>query len=69
MKILKSNTNQVFDTENIDSIESYSGEKMIDISKSLHQNIETTVCQFLAGYFPVAHTIFDNFKNSYYWLL
>jgi hypothetical protein len=54
MKILKSNTNQVFDTDDINFLDSYTV-----------QNQELTDYEFLQKYFPLEHSIFHNFSNSF----
>jgi len=68
MKILKSNTKEVFDTGNLDSIKKFNGEKP-DLSKALHQNHNTTDFEFLKQYFPLNHSIFEDFKESYYYII
>ena len=69
MKILKSNTNQVFDTDDINHIENYKGKSPTDISKSLHHNHELTDYEFLSKYFPTNHSIFDEFSKSFYFVI
>ena len=69
MKILKSNTKEVFDTDNIDFVGIYSGEKP-DISKSLHlYDKELTDYDFLKLFFPEQHKIFKNFGGSFYYIV
>jgi hypothetical protein len=69
MKILKSNTLQVFDTDDINFIQSYKGNEPSDISKSLHHNHELTDHDFLSEYFPANHQIFNDFSKSFYWVV
>lgn len=68
MKILKLNTKEVFDTENVNLIEIYQGKKP-DISKALHQNHELTDYEFLQQFFPLNHSIFTGFSSSFYYIL
>jgi hypothetical protein len=68
MKILKSNTKEVFDTENINLIEIYQYKKP-DISKALHQNHELTDYEFLQKFFPLNHSIFVDFSKSFYYII
>ena len=68
MKILKSNTKEVFDTDNLNSIKRYEGNAP-EISKALHQNHNMTDYDFLKQYFPLNHAIFEDFKESYYYLI
>ena len=58
MKILKSNTNEVFDTDDMKFRENFKGKQPIDISKSLHHNHEGTDFEFLNKYFPAEHSDF-----------
>ena len=69
MKILKSNTNQVFDTDDATFIETFKGKKPIDLSKSLHLNHDETDYDFLNKYFPADHPIFNDFGKSFYFVL
>jgi hypothetical protein len=68
MKILKSNTKEVFDTENINSIEIYKGNSS-DKSKPLHHCHELTDYEFLQQYFPLNHSIFNEFPQSFYYII
>ena len=68
MKILKSNTNEVFDTNNKDLIVAYQGNKP-DMSNVLHQNHELTDYEFLQQYFPLNHSIFTGFSQSFYYII
>ena len=68
MKILKSNTKEVFDTENLNSIKRFE-DKSPGISQALHQNHNMTDYEFLKQYFPLNHTIFEDFKESYYYVI
>lgn len=69
MKILKSNTKEVFDTDNVNFKEYYRGQEPTDISKSLHHNHELTDYDFLSKFFPLDHTIFNEFSKSFYFIL
>ena len=69
MKILKSNTQQIFDTDNIDFMEHYKGREPTDVSKALHHNHELTDYEFLSKFFPSKHRIFDDFSESFYWII
>jgi|WetSurMetagenome_2_1015567.scaffolds.fasta_scaffold2117590_1 hypothetical protein len=68
MKILKSNTKEVFDTENPDLIEKFNGQKP-GILAALHQNHELTDYEFLQQYFPLNHSIFEGFSKSFYYII
>lgn len=68
MLILKSNTNEVFDTSNLLSIKRYKGVKP-DVSKALHQNHNITDYDFLKQYFPLSHKIFEDFRESFYYVI
>jgi hypothetical protein len=68
MKILKSNTKEVFDTDNISTIEIYKGQKP-ETSNALHQNHELTDYEFLQQYFPLNHPIFNKFSAYFYYII
>jgi len=68
MKILKSNTKEVFDTDNINLKEIYSAMRP-DISNALHHNHELTDYDFLQQYFPENHPIFNEFSSSFYYII
>jgi hypothetical protein len=68
MKILKSNTNEVFDTGNINLIEVFKGKKP-DVPQALHLNTDKTDYEFLKQFFPVEHSIFWDFSESFFYVI
>jgi hypothetical protein len=68
MKILKSNTKEVFDTDNVNLKEVYQG-KRTDNLKPLHHSHELTDYEFLKQYFTLDHSIFIRFSDSYYYII
>ena len=69
MKILKSNTKQIFDTDNINFMENYDLNNPINISNSLLQTHELTDYEFLRRYIPVNHHIFNDHSKSFFWII
>lgn len=68
MRILKSNTKEVFDTSDINFKETFTG-KTPENSMALHQNHDMTDLEFLQQFFPNEHSIFSGFSNSYFYIL
>jgi hypothetical protein len=68
MKILKSNTLQIFDTENVDRIEIHKG-PVPDCINSLFYHLEVSEYEFLIKKFGKEHRIMDNFSHSYYYIV
>ena len=66
MKILKSNTNQIFDTENPSVIE-FCKDKSVLKTNPLHHQNDLTDYEFLKKYFPLNHEIFSDFGSSYFY--
>jgi len=67
MKILKSNTNEIYDTDQLGVIESFEGKK--DKLTLLHHAHAKLDIDFLKEFFPESHRIFENFGHSYYYVL
>jgi hypothetical protein len=68
MKILKSNTKEVFDTENVNFKGVYDG-MTSDNLRPMHHSHELTDYEFLKQYFPLDHSIFIDFSKSFYYIL
>jgi hypothetical protein len=68
MKVLKSNTKEVFDTDNLNAIEIYKVIKP-ETSNGFHQNHELTDYDFLLQHFPLNHPIFNEFSASFYYII
>jgi len=68
MKILKSNTKEVFDTDDV-NFKEYHKDQEPNISKTLHWNHELTDYEFLSKYFPRDHSIFNEFSKSFYFIV
>lgn len=68
MKILKSNTKEVFDTENLNSIKRHQG-KTPDNLVPLHHSHNSTDYEFLKSIFPLNHSIFEDFKEAFYYVI
>jgi len=69
MKIVKSNRGikQIFDTENILSVEYYK-KSTIDLIP-FHHTHELTDFEFLKQFFPEDHRIFSDFGTSFFYVL
>jgi len=67
MKILKSNTNEIYDTDQVGVIEFFEGKK--ENLTPLHHAHAKLDIEFLKDFFPEQHRIFDNFGQSYYYVL
>ena len=69
MKILKSNTNtnEVFDTRDIDYLSYASDRRAWMDLKPLHSVNRVTDHEFLSRHFPPEHSIFRDFGESYYY--
>lgn len=65
MKILKSNTKEVFCTQDPGFRERYTG-PIPEVQDALHHQHRTTDFEFLRQFFPEEHRIFENFRQSYY---
>lgn len=68
MKILKRPNAVIYDTTNIDS-RNYNPYEGFGNPKPLHHFHEKTDYEFLSENFPLEHSIFDNFSQSYYYIL
>lgn len=68
MKIIKSNTKQIFDTEDINNVNPFKNQ--YDGLIPLHQFRPDpgNDYDFLLKYFPKEHGIFSGFQESYFWV-
>lgn len=72
MKILKSSPfgKFVFNTFEPGNKEAFPGKiRDLDFSDMLHQNHQETDFEFLSKYFPDEHEIFENFSESFFYVL
>ncbi len=68
MKILNSSSNQVFDTDNPNFQEYFTGTKP-SVLDSLHQHHRISDYEFLRKYFSKNHSVFYEFSNTIYYVL
>lgn len=68
MKILKRPDNIIYDTESTENFELYKG-KTPELNQMVYQNTDLMELDFLKQYFDEAHQIFENFGQSYYYIL
>jgi hypothetical protein len=68
MKILKSNTNEIFDTDDVTLVEDYQ-ERISMVSNTRHLKHELADYDLLQQYFPLNHSIFEDSAKSFYYIL
>ena len=68
MKIIKSNTKQIFDTQDIDDVIPFKNQYQGLIPLHQFRTDPGNDYDFLLKYFPKEHHIFSDFQQSYYWI-
>ena len=68
MKVLKRPSNVIYDTTNVDD-RKFNPFKGFGNPIPLHHTHEKTDYEFLSIYFPKDHPIFNDFTQSYYYVL